>query len=100
VFDESVDLLWSNIDVPSIRLEPGNDRRLDIFFVNNSISCISVWAEKVSMRMSLTSTPSDIFRFDVRVSANNVPPKYVSVKVTFGENWNDLDVEFIDYARA
>ena len=45
------------------------------------------------MRMSLISTPSDIFKFDVRVSANNAPPKYISVKVTFQQNWDDLNAE-------
>lgn len=92
-FDESVDLLWSNIDMPSVTLEPGNDRRFNLFFVDNSTRIISVFAERISMRMSLISTPSDIFKFDVRVSANNAPPKYISVKVTFQQNWDDLNAE-------
>jgi hypothetical protein len=96
VFDESVDLLWSNIDTTSIALEPGNDRRLNVFFVNNAVSTISVCAERISMRMSIIPTPFDIFKFDVRVSASNAPPRYVSVRVEFGQNWDDLDVRMID----
>jgi hypothetical protein len=93
VFDESVDLLWSNIDEPSITLERGSDRRLNLFFLNNSVSNISACAERVSMRMSLMWTPSDIFKFDARVSADNIAQEYFSVKVTFGQNWDDLTVE-------
>lgn len=92
-FDESVDLLWSNIDRPSITLEPGNDRRLNVFFVDSATRIISAFAQSMSMRLLLTSAPSDIFRFDVRVAAKDCPPMYVSMKVTFGQNWDDLVVE-------
>jgi len=91
--DESLDLLWSNIDMPSIALEPGDDRQLDIFFVDSGTRNISPFAERMSMRLLLVSAPSDIFRFDVRVAAKDCPPKYVSVKVTFGQNWDDLALE-------
>ncbi|MGA8216712.1 MAG: hypothetical protein WB799_24215 [Candidatus Sulfotelmatobacter sp.] len=96
VFDESVDLLWSNIDSPSVTLESGNDRRFNIFFVDNGTRIISVFAERISIRMSLTSAPSDIFKFDLRVSAHNAPPEYVAVKAKFGQNWSDLSVEMTE----
>jgi hypothetical protein len=77
-------------------LEPGNDERLNVFFVDSSTRVISVFAERISIRMALTSAPSDIFKFDVQVSANNAPPEYIAVKTTFGQNWNDLNVEIME----
>jgi hypothetical protein len=57
------------------------------------LATISVFAVRFSMRLMLTSAPSDILRFDVRVAAKDCPPTYVSVKVTFGQNWDDLVAE-------
>lgn len=91
--DESLDLLWSNIDVPTIALEPGDPRQLDVFFVDSATRAITVFAERMSMRMSLASSPSDVFRFDVRVAAKDCPPEYMSVKVSFGQNWDDIVLE-------
>ena len=67
-----------------------------MFFVDSATRIISVCAQSMSVRLLLTSTPSDIFKFDVRVSANHTPPNYVSVKVRFGQNWDDLDVEMLE----
>ena len=93
--DESLDLLWSNADIASVTLEPGNDKRLNVFFVDSATRNILPFAERMSMRLLLVSVPFDVFRFDVRVAAKDCLPKYVSVKATFGQNWDDVTIERI-----
>lgn len=93
--DESLDLLWSQVDKPSITLESGVDRRLDVFFIINVGRHIVVYSDTAT-RLGLASAPSDIFRFDVRVAAKDCPPRYLFLKVTIGEEWDKPVLEKIE----
>ena len=44
--DGTIDLLWSELDVPNITLEPGAPRRLVIFAIENNNWDILVWDAK------------------------------------------------------
>ena len=90
-FDETLDLTWSIVDQPSVTLEHGVDRRLNIFFVDNSTAGqFTVVSERMPFRMKLPIIPGDVLRFDVRVSANNSPPTYISITASFGHQWDAL----------
>jgi hypothetical protein len=56
--DESLDLLWSNADIASVTLEPGNDKRLNVFFVDSATRNILPFAERMSMRLLLVCPAS------------------------------------------
>jgi hypothetical protein len=92
--DEMVDLLWSNLDVESTTLEPGADRRLNLFFIDTDRHIIPR-VNQVPMRMILNFAPANIFRFDVRVAAKGCLPEFASVKATIGQNWDDIQIEEI-----
>jgi hypothetical protein len=91
--DESLDLLWSFIDKPTITVEDGAPRRLNVFFVENTSRKLLTWTQ---IPVRLDYFPSDILRFDVRVAAKDCPAEYVSFKVTFGDQWCDLVTEMIE----
>lgn len=91
--DEVLNLLWSNIDVPSVTLEPGADRRLNIFFVQKGLWQLEPWTDRKSFRMTLPCSPSGIFKFDIRVAAKDCRPEYMSLKITVGQTWNELSIE-------
>jgi len=55
------------------------------------------WAK---IPIKLTCSPSDILKFHVRVAADNCPADYVCFKVTFGDQWCDLDAEIIRKEEA
>jgi len=90
--DEPLDLLWSFVDEPILTLEHGAPRRLNVFIVENTSRTIVPWTR---IKPKLPSAPSDIFRFDVRVAGDDCPAKYIPLKVTFGDQWNDLYPEII-----
>ncbi len=96
--DEPLDLLWSNIDQPLRNVEPGVDQRLDIFCIDNVSKAITIWAAAVQYRAAAvftSSNPSDIFKFDIRVSAKESPPIYISLRVQAGDDWETPLVERI-----
>ena len=43
--------------------------------------------------MTLPSSPSSVFKFEVRVVAKECPPEYMSLKVTVGQEWNLIGIE-------
>jgi hypothetical protein len=85
--DETLDLLWSFVDEPSITLEHGASRRLNMFFVENTSRNMTLWNR---LHGKLTSAPLDHFKFDVRIAGEDCPPVYISVEVTTGNQWDDL----------
>lgn len=91
--DEPLDLNWSILDAPTTFLEQDVVRRLNVFFVENTNRYINSASNRVPFRMALSSAPSDVFRFDVRIGAADVAPEYISFKVTFGQHWDDIQVQ-------
>ncbi len=85
--NETLDLLWSFVDEPTITLEHGAPRRLNIFFVENTSRNMVTWS-KIQVR--LASAPLDHFKFDVRIAGDECKPEYISVEVAIGDQWNDL----------
>jgi hypothetical protein len=85
--NETLDLLWSFVDEPTLTLEHGAPRRLNIFFVENTSRNMVIWTR---MRVGLASAPSDRFKFDIRVAGDECTPKYFSVEVAIGDQWNEL----------
>lgn len=88
--DETLDLNWPILDEPIAFLEPGVGRRLNICFVHNVNRNINIATNRFPFRMALSSAPSDLFRFDIRVSANGCLAEYKSINIRFGEEWDDL----------
>jgi len=84
---ETLDLLWSFVDEPTVTLEHGAPRRLNVFFVDNTSRKMVIWTR---LHVRLISAPLDRFKFDVRVAGDEYMPKYISVEVTVGDHWNDL----------
>lgn len=85
--NETLDLLWSFVDEPTVTLEHGAPRRLNVFFVENTSRNMVSWTR---MQVRLASAPLDHFKFDVRVAGDECMPKYISVEVAIGDQWNDL----------
>ena len=92
--DELLDLSWSN-NVPSLTLEPGANRWLNIFFTQSCQWNFCPYTDRKPLLL-LPYSPSGIFKFDLRVSAKNCQPEYISLKITTGQNWDDFHVEPID----
>lgn len=90
--DEPLDLKWSIIDKPIRTLEPGIDRRLCVFYVDNIPgSYIRPWAEVMIHRMTPTFdaiSPGDLLRFDIAVRGKGCPTINKSLKVQIGDEWN------------
>jgi hypothetical protein len=91
--DEPLDLNWSILDMPTTFLERAVLRRLNIFFVENVNRNISFASNRIPLRMALSSSPTDVLRFDIRVAGQDCPPKHVSLKIILGQNWDDVAVE-------
>jgi hypothetical protein len=91
--DEPLSLLWSIIDKPIRTVEPGIDRRLCIFHVDNVPGrYIRSWVEVMIHRMAPmfdAITPDDILRFDIAVSGKECPTINISLKVQMGAEWNN-----------
>jgi hypothetical protein len=83
--DEPLDLLWSVIDRPIRSLEPGIDRRLCVFHVDNLPGrYIRPWVDRMIHRMAPmfdSITPADILRFDIAVKGEDCPTINISLKV-------------------
>lgn len=90
--DEPLDLLWSIIDKPIRTLEPGIDRRLCIFNVDNvSGGQLAPWAERTIHRMAPTFAAivaGDILKFDIAVRGKGCPTIKTSLKVQIGTQWD------------
>jgi hypothetical protein len=84
---ETLDLWWSMVDEPILMLEHGADRRLDVFFVENTSRNMVIWTR---LRPRLASAPSDRFKFDVRIAGDDCLPMYISLEVVIGDQWHDL----------
>jgi hypothetical protein len=95
--DGTIDLLWSELDVPSVILEPDAPRRLVIFAIENNNWQIIVWDERRTTRLPLTYSPDAVFRFDIRVGQPGFKPEFTSVKVTFRSQWGEMMLEKIPY---
>jgi len=91
--DEPIDLNWSILDTPNVSLEPTVARRLNVFFLQNDNRLINFASDRVPFRMALSSAPSNIYKFDVRISADESPSNQIIFKATFGQNWDDIKVE-------
>jgi hypothetical protein len=91
---ETLDLLWSYVDEPTVTVEHGAPRRLDLLFVENTSRDIVLWT-RMRIKLASASAPTARFKFDVRVAAKDCPPKYISIKVTFGDHWDDLTAEIM-----
>jgi hypothetical protein len=90
--DEALDLWWSFVDGPTVRLEDGAPRHLNVFFVENTSRNAITWSQ---IQLRLPYAPLDIFKFVVRVAAKDCPAEYISLRVTFGDQWCDLVPEMI-----
>ncbi|MGB6715479.1 MAG: hypothetical protein WBE47_00865 [Candidatus Acidiferrales bacterium] len=91
--DEPLDLNWSILDVPTTFLERNVLRRLNVFFVENINRSVNFASNRIPLRMALSSMPLDVFKFDVRIAAQQGPPEYISFKVTFGQDWDSISLE-------
>jgi hypothetical protein len=91
----TIDLLWSELDVPSVILEPGAPRRLVIFAIENNNWDILVWDAKRSSRVPLPYSPGAVFKFDLRIGEPGFKAEYRSIKVTFGQQWGEMALEVI-----
>ncbi|HEY1799431.1 MAG TPA: hypothetical protein VGG46_00735 [Terriglobales bacterium] len=96
----TIDLLWSELDVPSVLLEPGAPRRLVIFSVEKNTWQIKVWDEKRSVRIPLSYSPKSVFRFDIRVGEPCFKPEFASIKIIFGQTWGDITCEEIKVSAS
>lgn len=95
-FDEVQDLLWSIADQRLAKLEPGVDRRLNIFSVENTNRQIAISTDRRLLRMALERSPSRVLKFDIRVAADgDCRPEFLSLKVSFGEQWDDVKAEVL-----
>ena len=91
--DGTIDLLWSELDIPSVILEPGAPRRLVIFAIENNNWQIIVWDTKRATRLPLTYSPDAVFRFDLRVGQPGFKPEFASIKVTFKQQWGEMELD-------
>ena len=95
--DEPLDLLWSYVDEPTIKLEVPTC--LNVFAVENTSRHIVIWTPA---RITLGRTLSDCLKFDVWIKADHCLEAYVSLKVTFGDqwdHWDDLTAEIIGHEQ-
>jgi hypothetical protein len=90
--DELLDLFWSNMDQKSATIEPEADRRLNIFFAQSDWQ-IAPRVGSIPLRLFLQYSPGSVFRFDVRIGAPDCPAECRSVKVAFGQAWDDIDLQ-------
>lgn len=95
--DELLDLFWSNVDQESVTIEPNADRRLNIFFAQSD-RIIVPRVGPLPMRFVLHYAPGRIFRFDVRIAADGATAEHRSVRVIFGQEWDDIVYEEVPAA--
>jgi hypothetical protein len=84
---ETLDLLWSFVDEPTLTLEHGAPRRLNLFYVENTSSNMVIWTK---MRAALASIPNVRFKFDIRIAGEVGLPIYISVDAVRREQWDEL----------
>jgi len=92
--DEPIDLLWSTINVHITTLEPGLDRRVNLFFIDTNRWLLPA-ETPVPLRAAITYAPGSILRFHVRVGGKECQPQYTFIKATFGQAWDDITVKEI-----
>jgi hypothetical protein len=93
--NETLDLWWSFVDEPTVTLEHGAPRNLNVFFVQNNAGNVVIFTR---LHPRVDCVPSDRFKFDVRISGDECLPKYISVDATKGLQWDeftDLHLELI-----
>ena len=91
--NETLDLEWSFVDQPTVNLEHGAPRQLNVFWTQNNLMSIVTCSR---FHPSLGYAPSDRFRFDVRVVGEECQPVYASLYVTIGNAWCDLTDERLE----
>ena len=94
--DETLDLLWSFVDEPTLTLEHGAPRRLNVFFVESTSKNMVTWTR---MRVNLASAPNDRFKFDLRIAGEECLPMYISLEVAIGNDWCDLNDLRLEQAK-
>jgi hypothetical protein len=92
--DELFDLFWSKVDQESVTIESEADRRLNIFFAQSDWT-IAPRVGSIPLRLFLQYSPGTVLRFDVRFAAQDCPAECRSVKVSFGQAWDDIVFEEI-----
>jgi hypothetical protein len=93
--DGTIDLLWAELDLPSVTLEPGAPRRLVVFEIQRNNWQIIVWDEKRFTRLPLTYAPNRVLRFDLRVGRPGYKAEFISIRVAFGQEWGAMEIEKI-----
>ncbi len=94
---ESMDLLWSFVDGPTLLLEHGAAQRLNVFYVENTSKNLFTWT-RIPVRLAYSA--ADILRFHVRVVADNCPAAYIYIKVKFGDLWCDMSIDSATFSAA
>jgi hypothetical protein len=101
VMDQSLPLLWGNIDQPLCTFWPGMAQPLNIFFVANTgqhAGQIIPWMKPIPnwvLEILDLKRPGDIFKFDILVAAKDCASVSESLKVTIGTEWNGLNIELM-----
>jgi hypothetical protein len=98
--DGTIDLLWAELDVPSVILESGAPRRLVIFEIENNNWQMRVWDEKRAIRLPLSYSPNSVYKFDLRIGQPSHKPEFTSIKITFGSEWGGMELEKVAYENA
>jgi hypothetical protein len=101
LIDQSLPLLWSNIDQPSRTLWSELAEPLNVFYINNFTGLIMLCSEKVPFWMTdalsgLTS--EDILKFEILVTAKDCAPVTTVITIGITENSHGLAIVFKDKA--
>jgi hypothetical protein len=94
--DEPLDLLWSVTDEQFITLEPGADKQLNVFHVNSNTDLLSPWAARIPLRSEIRFGRDELYRFDIRVAADECPPEYLSIQVEIGARWDNFKFSVVE----
>jgi hypothetical protein len=81
-FNEVSLLHWSNNSEMKVKLEPGAELRLNVACTGDT-PIIRPDVPSLHFRTHADLIPPGIFSFDIKVTADDAPPVYVSVEVVF-----------------
>jgi|GEM_PF-6939864 hypothetical protein len=97
LIDQSLPLLWSNIDQPICTLWFDLGQALNVFFIDNITGRITPCSQRIPFWMSdaLSSvTPSDILKFDILITAKDCAPASPALKIELAQEWDEITIEF------
>jgi hypothetical protein len=90
--DHALSLVWSYGSASPLTLDPGVDARLNVFWRNDK-GQLSLETSPQTYAINSVFRSSDTFRFDLYITAKECLPIGLSLKVYFGEQWDDIQVE-------